>query len=145
MSTVFDVAAYILRERGEMTAMKLQKLVYYAYAWHLVWEGEKLFDERIEAWANGPVVRELYKVHRGQFKVKELLKGDSNAIARNKPVKSSVDAVLKFYGDKTPFFLSELTHSEEPWKKARKGLGVGEHGRKKIKDAWMEQYYSALV
>src|SRR6267142_182405 len=35
--TAHDVAAFILKQRGEMTAMKLQKLVYYCQAWSLVW------------------------------------------------------------------------------------------------------------
>ena len=52
-----------------MTALKLQKLVYYAQAWSLVWDEEPLFPDPIEAWANGPVVYELYKRHRGIFKV----------------------------------------------------------------------------
>lgn len=30
--TVFDVAKYILEKKGEMTAMKLQKLIYYSKA-----------------------------------------------------------------------------------------------------------------
>ena len=59
MSNVHDVAAMILNEQGAMTAMKLQKLVYYCQAWHLVWDEECLFPERIEAWANGPVVRAI--------------------------------------------------------------------------------------
>jgi len=53
--TVIDVSRYILERMGEMTAMKLQKLCYYAQAWSLVWDERPLFDERIEAWANGPV------------------------------------------------------------------------------------------
>ena len=36
--SALDVAKYILKEHGEMTAMKLQKLVYYCQAWSLVWE-----------------------------------------------------------------------------------------------------------
>ena len=32
MANVFDVAAYILKKHGPMTAMKLQKLVYYSQA-----------------------------------------------------------------------------------------------------------------
>ena len=64
-----DVAAYILREQGKMPAMKLQKLVYYSQAWSLVWDDKSLFRDRIEAWANGPVIRNLYKAHRGQFLV----------------------------------------------------------------------------
>ncbi|WP_307850044.1 MULTISPECIES: type II toxin-antitoxin system antitoxin SocA domain-containing protein [unclassified Saccharopolyspora] len=42
-----------------MTAMKLQKLVYYSQAWHLVWDERPLFDEPVQAWANGPVVPDL--------------------------------------------------------------------------------------
>lgn len=44
MANVLDVAAYVLAKRGPMTAMKLQKLVYYSQAWHLVWDEEPLFD-----------------------------------------------------------------------------------------------------
>lgn len=66
MASVLDVAAYILERRGSMTAMKLQKLVYYSKAWHLVWDEESLFNEPIQAWANGPVVYDLYLEHKGR-------------------------------------------------------------------------------
>ena len=68
-TSAHDVAAFILKESGPMTAMKLQKLVYYCQAWSLVWDEKPLFKEKIEAWANGPVVRALYEKHRGKFKV----------------------------------------------------------------------------
>jgi len=60
MAHVEDVAIYIMEQCGPMTAMKLQKLVYYSQAWHLVWDEEPLFSDPIEAWANGPIVRSLY-------------------------------------------------------------------------------------
>lgn len=65
MVSAHDVAAYMLRKHGPMSAMKLQKLVYYAQAWSLVWEDRPLFPERIEAWANGPVIPELYQAQTG--------------------------------------------------------------------------------
>ncbi len=82
MTSALDVAAYILRKQGPMTAMKLQKLVYYSQAWHLVWEERRLFEEAIEAWANGPVVRELYLRHRGlwQLDASTHLGGNPDAI-----------------------------------------------------------------
>ena len=43
MANAFDVAAYILEKKGEMTTLKLQKLVYYAQAWSLVWGRETSF------------------------------------------------------------------------------------------------------
>ena len=69
MNTVFDVAVYILRKTGPISAMKLQKLVYYSQAWSLAWDESPLFINKIQAWTSGPVVRELYDVHRGMFTV----------------------------------------------------------------------------
>ena len=66
MASALDVAQYILDRRGPMTAMKLQKLVYYSQAWSIVWDDDVLFPERIWAWKNGPVVRELWEAHFGE-------------------------------------------------------------------------------
>jgi uncharacterized phage-associated protein len=48
------------QESVPLTAMKLQKLVYIAYGWHLALTDEKLFSEGIEAWQHGPVIPSLY-------------------------------------------------------------------------------------
>lgn len=37
--TVFDVAKYVLHRTGQLTTMKLEKLVYYCQAWSLAWDG----------------------------------------------------------------------------------------------------------
>lgn len=143
MATVFDVAEYILRKRGSVSAMKLQKLVYYSQAWHLVWSEEPLFDERIEAWASGPVVRELFDKHRGRFR---LAPGDigGNSASLTPDQKDSIDRVLEFYGDKTPQWLSDLTHMEAPWQHARAGLAEGERSGREITLETMAEYYGSL-
>jgi uncharacterized phage-associated protein len=141
MPSVHDVAAYILKQRGTMTAMKLQKLVYYSQAWSLVWDEEPLFPERIEAWANGPVVYELYERHRGCFKVSEW-NGDPDALGDEQ--KKTVDSVLKFYGKMPSQELSNLTHQEDPWKNARKGMGTYTRGNSEITLSSMAEYYSSL-
>src|SRR5688500_10553579 len=103
MASAHDVAAYILERQGGMSAMKLQKLVYYAQAWHLVWEDKPLFSERVEAWANGPVVPELYRQHRGMFQVNTWGSGDSGKLDDRE--RQAIDAVLGFYGPRDPFWL----------------------------------------
>jgi uncharacterized phage-associated protein len=143
VANVHDVAAYILSKRSPMTAMKLQKLVYYSQAWSLVWDDAPLFNERIEAWANGPVVRELYEQHRGSFVVKNLPTG--NAEALNETQRETIDAVLGFYGDKPSQWLSELTHQESPWRDARVGLAPGTYGDQEITTASMAEYYGSLI
>lgn len=143
--SVRDVAEYILRSRGEMTAMKLQKLVYYAQAWSLVWDERPLFDEKIQAWANGPVCRTLYGYHRQQFIVQPRMfkVEDPDLDAKSK---ATIDAVLNFYADKSAQWLSDLTHLEAPWRKARERANVpdGAASEEEITLADMHEYYSGL-
>jgi len=141
MASVHDVAAYILAKRGSMTAMKLEKLVYYAQAWSVVWDRKPLFRERIEAWAAGPVVPALYYRHRGQYEVSSW---DGQPEALTTSERETVDSILRFYGDKSSQWLSDLTHHEEPWIKARRGLAPLERGNREITLASMEEYYESL-
>jgi len=142
MVSAHDVAAYILGKQGPMSAMKLQKLVYYAQAWSLVWEDRPLFGERIEAWAHGPVVPELYREHRGQFEVRAWERG--NAASLQPADRETVDAVLDYYGGRNAQVLSDWTHSEDPWKHARSGVSDGERGNSEITLDSMMEYYSSL-
>lgn len=143
MANVLDVATYILELRGEMTTWKLQKLVYYVQAWSLVWDDDAIFEEEITAWANGPVVRELYDAHKGQFKVGNIPGGDPRNISANQ--KDSVGRVLDFYGPKSAQWLSDLTHMEDPWRRARVGLSDGERGNKIIPKQHLAEYYGSLT
>ena len=142
MVGVLDVAAYILKKHGPMTAMKLQKVVYYCQAWSLVWDEKPLFREKIEAWANGPVVRKLFEAHRGQFNVKSISGGNPKAL---KPYqKETINSVLNYYGAKSSQWLSDLTHMEEPWRKARTEIPENDRGNKEITKDTLEDYYSSL-
>lgn len=144
---VFDVADYIVKNVDNITAMKLQKLVYYSQAWSLAWDDEPLFEEDFQAWANGPVCFELYKSHRGLFHLEsDLFEGYTNKnIELNDDQKETIDAVLKHYGDRTPHFLSELTHKEDPWKNTRKNLPSGEPSQDVITKESMQLYYGGMI
>ena len=142
MATVFDVAAYILAKKGEMTTWKLHKLVYYSQAWSLVWDERPLFAERIEAWANGPVCPDLYATHRGSFTVRRVSRGDARRLIKD--ARETIDAVLDHYGSKTSQWLSDLTHREDPWRNARRGIPDGERGRSRITNGALADYYGSL-
>jgi uncharacterized phage-associated protein len=146
MASALDVAAYILKQRGKTSTLKLQKLVYYSQAWSLVWDDDPhapLFKDRIEAWANGPIVPKLFAAHRQQYMVSRIAGGKCSRLT--KVQKETVDAVLKDYGSKSTLWLSRLTHSEPPWQNARKGLQPLERGNVEITRASMAAYYSALA
>lgn len=142
MVSVFDVAKYILGKTGEISTMKLQKLVYYSQAWHMVWHEEPLFIEKIEAWANGPVVAELYGRYKGRFKISSSKKGSIRRLAEEH--KTTINKVINFYGGKDGHYLSELVHTERPWKAARGCTPVGEHSSAEITPLALLDYYGGL-
>jgi uncharacterized phage-associated protein len=142
MATAHDVAKYILEKHGPMSAMKLEKLVYYSQAWSLVWDERPMFMERIEAWIGGPVVPMLYDVHKGQYDISSWKYGDTDYLDQD--AKDTIDAILRDYGVRTAKALSDLTHSEDPWINARAGLAPSERGCAEITRDSMQEYYTNL-
>lgn len=144
MASVFDVAKYVLRHLGPITTMKLEKEVYYCQAWALGWDERPLFNEDFQAWANGPVCPELFATHKGKFVVDESLFNDIPDYPFSEDELETLTAVLDYYGDKEPQWLSELTHKEAPWKEARAGIPAGASCDKIITKESMMQYYGGL-
>lgn len=143
MTNVFDVARYILEKQGTLSTMKLQKLCYYCQAWSLVWDDAPLFNEEFEAWANGPVCKELFSQTQGKYSVSaEDEPGNSKNLSNNQ--KDTIDQVLLYYAPHDAQWLSRLTHLEDPWNNARKGLSAGEGSNRIITKESMAMYYSGI-
>ncbi|MEM6190471.1 Panacea domain-containing protein [Shewanella scandinavica] len=140
----FDVAKYILGKEGEMSAMKLQKLLYYCQAWSMVWDECELFSADFEAWANGPVLSSIYDIHRGMFKVNADLFDSADESNLDEDARDTIDQVLKVYGDKTAQWLSNLTHEETPWLNARGEQSPLARSNSVISKGSMHEYYSGL-
>lgn len=142
MANVNDVVAYILKQQARTDTLKLQKLLYYAQAWHLVWDNEPLFNGEFEAWANGPVLTSVYRQHRGEFTVSKWPVGNLERLKDNE--KETIDVVLEDYGSLSGHQLSRMTHNEAPWREAREGFGIGERSQEPIPLERMQDYYTAL-
>jgi uncharacterized phage-associated protein len=136
-----DAADFIISQIGSMSAMKMHKLLYYSQAWTLVWTQQPLFQEEFQAWANGPVVREIFDLHKGCFTVHGF-GGDASRLSDDQ--KDAVSRVLKYYGDKDPQWLSSLTHMESPWQEARVGYANGDRCENIVTKESMLAYYSGL-
>lgn len=144
MASVFDVANYVLGKTGKTTSMKLQKLVFYCQAYSLAWDGKPLFSEDFQAWANGPVCRELFDSHKGLFEIQKCMYADYTYDFDQDEIET-MDAILNAYGDKKPYWLVELTHNEAPWIEARKGVAAGMPSSTVIEKERIQEFYSGLV
>ena len=147
MAHVQDVAAYILDKLGTMSAMKLQKLCYYSYGYHLAWEERALFPERFQAWANGPVCPPLYAMHRGHFQVSPGAIGASADNQLDAGERESIDLVLSSYGDFTAHQLSAMTHRAGPWVAARERAGAAplDRSTEELSDEEIFEYFDVLT
>ena len=143
MANIFDVAKYILEQMGSMSTMKLQKLCYYCQAWSLVWDDCPLFEQEFEAWANGPVCKELFFKTQGRFSVSaDDEDGNSDNLDDNQ--RDTINSVLNYYGGYDAQWSSQLTHMEEPWKQARIGVPIGWGSENIITKESMAMYYGGL-
>ncbi len=143
MANVDDVAAAVLESTGPVTAMKLQKLICYCQAWHLVREDTPLFEDRIEAWPQGPVVPAVYKRHRRQYMITSW---SSGIAARLSPAeRKTVSWVLGKYSQLSAESLSRLTHIEPPWRIARGILGPDESSSEEITKQRLKYYYARQI
>jgi uncharacterized phage-associated protein len=133
---VESVAAWFQGKDPSVPGMKLQKLLYYAQAWHLAWEGRPLFTERLEAWAQGPVSPHVFGVL--SHEVRPLA-----AQPLPPEVLATLDGVLQGYGSRSGKWLSELTHREAPWRTARAGLPDDAASKAEISQELMRQTYAS--
>lgn len=145
MADVKDVAAAIMSYVGECTTMKLQKLLYYCQGHHLAWDGVLLFDAKIEAWANGPVVRDVYNLHRGKYWLTPPWPEGGDPTKLNRDEIETVEAVLDNFGRWTARELSDTTHRERPWIEARDGAAPEARGYTEIDTDVMQDFFTGLL
>ena len=142
--SVLNVAKYICSKTENITAMKLQKLVFYCQSWSLAKYDKPLFPEDFQAWAKGPVCLELNCRHKGIFTISADFLEDIQDKKFTSQQLEIMNGVLHSYGNKSPDFLSKLTHEELPWKEARKGIPDGAKCTNIIDKETMQQYYGGL-
>jgi len=118
----FIIRAYEDGIEAEMTNMKVQKLLYYAQSLHLALYNEPLFAEEIQAWRYGPVCPPAYNFY-SEFEAKQLPIPDKESLLQlPREKKELLEEIWEYFGGYHAYKLSDMTHLEFPWKKARKGL-----------------------
>lgn len=164
--SIIDYARFIglsaLQKGLTITPLKLQKLLYYEQAWSMVFFGRsaQLFEEKPQAWVNGPVYPEIYHLFNHKLGIydnfekkhfcddKDLdlpmdicIRQLAESMALNENQLFLSERILTLYGTKSQDELVLMTHCEEPWCEQREGLLPFERCEREISLDTMYRYY----
>ncbi|HBH45758.1 MAG: hypothetical protein A2445_01265 [Candidatus Jacksonbacteria bacterium RIFOXYC2_FULL_44_29] len=126
--------------------LKLQKLLYYAQAWNLVLNKEKLFEDEIEAWVQGPAVPKVYRAFKNfNFENPDIEFNEEQFDIFSDKERQLMDEVWRVYGKFDGSYLVTLTHNELPWQKARGNMDETKPSQNIISTDDMRQYYAKIA
>lgn len=151
----------IMLQKGlSISPLKLQKMLYYQQAWHMVFFGKNnmLFNEIPEAWVNGPVYPTIYNEYKNKVQwmcdylrlehfgvsqddIDNIVSGLHDQLALSQNEESLMDRIVMLYGSKSQDELVLMTHSEEPWCEQRIGLLPYQSSNKLLSLDTMFNYY----
>jgi uncharacterized phage-associated protein len=151
VNVIVDYIIARLLEVGDTpTVLKVQKLLYNTQAWFLALnenDNEVFVNEQFQAWVHGPVCRKVYERFRDEGKImfsaldeSDLVREDATKYLEEQDI-LHIDNVLEAYGDLSGTQLEALTHQEDPWLNARKGLKPLERSENPIQEEDMRKYY----
>jgi uncharacterized phage-associated protein len=140
------VITRVLAADERLSALKLQKLLYYVQAWHLAFFGAPLFDGKFQAWVHGPVNREIYnRLSPDKSLYSDLTMRDVSLQFEPSTIpcdaREHIDSILEAYAQFSGTQLESFTHNEEPWIAARKGYRPSERCTVEIDEGLMATFY----
>jgi uncharacterized phage-associated protein len=143
MTKALDVANYFLSranesEESDVSNLKLQKLIYYAQAFHLAIYDKPFFDEDFEAWTHGPVCPGIYRQYK-QFGASPIkVDSEINLDQFSQDQLDLLEEIYDVFGQFSAWKLRNMTHEEAPWKEKEAVAGIIE------KSSMMEFYKTRL-
>lgn len=150
VTDINKISDFFLSKRA-LTPKKLQKLVYYAYAWYITLYNDDvnsintmLFNECPEAWVHGPVFRSLYSKYKDYY-WKTIPKNEKKYKFENSELEEFLNKIWKTFMLYSADELEFMTHQESPWKNAREGLEPFDASNKKIDSKDIFIFYNKLA
>lgn len=132
---VDELVNYLFQEYGKLTPLKLQKSLYFLYAYYGALFNEvedegtleedfkmpkELFPATFEAWTYGPVIKDVYKKYKNDEYSGEYCKQDLIKEIENETPKASqfVNDMFSQINTLSDFTLVDRSHEDRSWKNA---------------------------
>lgn len=135
------VVAYLLNQCEDITPLALQKSLYYIQGFFYAFYGKFLFAEDCEAWAHGPVYRDIYARYADYHfdPISKIESFDSSIFTTQE--KAILDSVIRNICCYSGKILEAFTHSESPWIDTRGDLPDGASSDKIINRQKIGDYF----
>lgn len=131
------------RQRGELlTPLKLQKLMFYADAWHMVIHNSEITPEKFQAWIHGPVALSQYhrfKAYKWRPILDDIVKPSFGAETDGHLIE-----IVDVFGSETGTALEIMTYQETPWLAARGGIPDDQPCSEFIDKELTKEYYGKI-
>ena len=141
--------SYVFKKAGEVTPLALQKMLYYIQGIYMVLFDVELFNEECEAWAHGPVFKDVYEVFKS-FKYNpiddtrfSMFQNRFNELSDSE--KKVIDLVIESFGMYSGKTLERITHGETPWMEARINCMPEEPSNETISKESIKKYFSEVA
>jgi len=125
MASPISVAKWFIKNLTDVsvgdvvTHLKVQKLLYFAQAWHMMTLGRPLFEEDMQAWPHGPVAPSVWHEFKQYgWQALPVLEGNCDE-GLEEDTLSVLEQVKEIYGPYSAKKLEAMTHAERPWVDAR--------------------------
>ena len=112
------------RDDSDISNLKLQKLIYYAQAFHLAIYELPFFDEDFEAWTHGPVCPEIHHKYKHYKSSPIPLTSDFEPDLFTLDQLDLLNEINDVFGQYSAWKLRNMTHSEAPWLSKEAFAGV---------------------
>lgn len=146
-SKIYLISKHIIAKNIDITPLALQKILYYIDGFASVLLEKQIFEEKCEAWAHGPVYKEIYD----RFKVYYYHPIENENFQEYVSLKDLeeleiklIDEVIKNFGCYSGKILEEMTHRSIPWQKAREGIALQENSNQVIKREDIKSYFEEI-
>jgi uncharacterized phage-associated protein len=150
MYSIELIAKYIIwlyqQAAERITNLLLQKMCYYAQAWYLANFHKPLLEEDFQAWIYGPVCPQLYKTYKEFGKDGIEIAIDPKELCQiSEDDKRYLQDVVAAYSKFSAIELMLMSHEEDPWMNARKGLAADQQCFNVIPKEEIEHYFSERI
>lgn len=129
MTTAQDVAQYFLQQANEgedtgISNLTLQKLLYYAQAFHLAMFDRPFFEDDFYAWTYGPACPEIYHRYKAFGAGPIVVQFNAPTQEFTPEQQALLEEVGQVYGQFSARQLRDMAHEDAPWQEQEAKCGL---------------------